>query len=120
MRNRFIAILIGVSLSAGVCAAGPDESRLPSADSLLRGIVQESDVALVFSYLREAIAAAMAGREARPPGGLEQRAAAIGEELKRRGVLAGQALIDEIERGLREDLREFSKLPPPNRPLQGI
>ena len=112
MRKMFLATMVGVSLSGVVSAAGPDDSRLPAPESLLRGIVQESDVALVFSYLREAIAAAVAGREARPPEALEQRAAAIGEELKRRGVLAGQALIDEIERRLREELRESSRLPP--------
>ena len=86
--------------------------------ALLPGF-NESDVALVFSYLREAIAAAVVGREARPPEALEQRAAAIGEELKRRGVLAGQALIDEIERRLREEVRESSRLPP-NRSPQSI
>ena len=64
------------------------QERRRAARSLLGGIVQERDVDLVFGYLREALNAAIEGREAAPPDELAQRAEAMGEEMKRRGAVA--------------------------------
>ena len=90
-------------------ASASAESFAP--DAFLEGLVQESDIALAFSYFREALSAAMRGREVSPPYQLQQRGMAIGEELKRRGAVAGEMLLDEIERGVREEFRRPRTLP---------
>jgi hypothetical protein len=65
----------------------------------------------VFSYLREAFGAALQGREVRPPYEIRERARAIGEEIKRRAVAAGDVLLDDIERSVREELRQQPRIP---------
>jgi hypothetical protein len=78
----------------------------PAGSALFGGIVQEKDVGLFFDYLRNALQAAVDGREAQPPEELVQRAEAIGEEVKRRGAAAARAVIDAIEQSVREGMRE--------------
>ena len=72
------------------------------AEMLFGGVVRDRDVSLVFDYLREALQAAMQGREARPPDELAHRTEVIGEEVRRRGALAAEALLDHIEARLRD------------------
>ena len=94
-------------LALGLCAsAHAEDSFRLSPEALFGGIVQESDVTLVFGYLREALGAAVEGREAPPPEELTQRAEAIGGEMKRRGAAAGRAIIDVIEATVRGAVRE--------------
>ena len=82
-------LIVAAILMAGVTAPARAEPFAPEA--LFSGIVQERDVSLLFSYFREAFAAALQGREARPPYELQQRAEAIADEVKRRGAIAGFA-----------------------------
>ena len=110
MKRFIIAGVIGFTLSAPALAH--DEDR-PLAAPLLGGIVQERDVGLVFDYLREALGAAIEGREAPLPDDMARRAEAIGEEMKRRGAAAARVFIDVIEKSVREGLRE----PAPRRAL---
>lgn len=103
-------LIVAAVLIAGVTAPARAEPFAPEA--LFSGIVQERDATLLFSYLREVFTAALQGREARPPYELQQRAEAIAEEVKRRGAAAGSAVIDEIERSVREEMRERPRIPP--------
>ena len=103
-------LIVAAFLIAGVTAPALAEPFSPEA--LFGGIVQERDVSLLFSYFREAFAAALQGRDVRPPYELQQRAEAIADEVKRRGAIAGSAVIDEIERNVREELRERPRIPP--------
>jgi hypothetical protein len=73
----------------------------------------------VFDYLREALGAAIEGREPTPPEKLMQRAEAIGDEVKRLGVAMARAILDSVERSVREGVKEPS-MPPPSSPLQRI
>ena len=101
---------------AATCAtpARADHDTGPAlAEELFNGLVQERDVSLVFSFLREAWRASLQGREARPPYELEQRGNALAEELKRRGATIGERMIDAIEKSVREELRR-KPLPPPS------
>ncbi len=88
-------------------------------------VIRNSDVDLVFSYLREALRAAAEGRDAPPSGALEQRGAEIADTLKRRSVEIGQTLLNEAEReaerNARDALREWDKpnREPAARPLPG-
>jgi hypothetical protein len=111
------AALLGITLSASAYAHDP---RAPLDGSILGGIVQERDVGLVFGYLREALSAAIEGRDAAPPEELVQRAESMGEELKRRGAAAGRAVIDAIEQAVREGMREIPRSAPPALPPSSV
>ena len=115
------AAIAGLLLALCASAYAHDERRAPPA-AILGGIVQERDVDLVFDYLREALDAAVEGREAPPPDEIARRAGAIGEEMKRRGAAAARVFIDVIEKSVREGLREPVPRPalPPSSPSQRI
>ena len=108
-----LALAAALSLTLMSPAHARDSGEgAPALEGLFAGIVQERDVALFFDYLRDALRAAVAGREARPPEELTRRAEAIGEEVKQRGAAAAEAAIDAIERSVREGMREPRSLPP--------
>ena len=113
MKRAVIAGLLGMTLCASAYGHDP---RRPLPESIFGGIVQERDIGLVFGYLREALSAAIQGREAAPPDEIMQRAESMGEELKRRGAAAGRALIDAIEQSVREGLRDAPRSAPPALP----
>lgn len=117
MRRMTTAGLLGLALSAPAYA---NEPYVLPGDSLLGGIVQERDVGLVFGYLREALGAAIEGREGSPPDALSRRAEAIGDELRRRGAAAARGVLDAIERNVREGMREPRPALPPSYPPQRI
>jgi hypothetical protein len=96
------------------------EDRLgPIAESFLTGLVNEEDVSLVFDYLRDAMGATLQGQEPPPPSdGLVRRAEVLRDEAGRRGAVAARALLDEIERSVRESLRERDQRVPPASPGQ--
>lgn len=107
-----------------LCApAYAHDERSTNPEVVLGGIVQERDVDLVFDYLRDALSAAVLGRDApAPPRELEQRAEAIGDEMKRRGAAAARVFIDVIEKSVREGLSDPPQRPalPPTYPRQRI
>ena len=116
MKHLLIAGFLGLGLCGPAAAGSSDDPRSAFPGALLGGIVQERDVGLVFDYLRQALQAAVDGREAPPPEELVQRAEAIGDEMKRRGAAAARAVIDAIEQSVREGMREPRRLPPSNSP----
>ena len=100
-------VLLGVMVAFALSAQVPDalaQERRPLPDALFGGIVQDRDVTVFFDYLREALNAAIEGREAAPPEELAQRAEVMGEEMKKRGAVAARALIDAIEASVRQRL----------------
>jgi hypothetical protein len=103
MRHYAVATLLTLSLFTSAHAA--DDPLDAAIGAVTQSLVQERDVDLVFDYLREAFDGAMQGREVAPPAALTQRAEAIAEEAKRRGAIAGRALLDAIERAIRESMR---------------
>src|SRR5688572_17658449 len=105
MRNHAAALLISLSLCAPAQAAPPDDPIDAAIGSFLHGLVDERDVGLVFGYLREAFDGALHGREVSPPPALTQRAEVIADEAKRRGAAAGHAILDAIERSVRESIK---------------
>jgi hypothetical protein len=109
MRHLATAALLSIAMSAH--AAPHDDPLDAIAGSFIQGLVQEQDVGLVFGYLREALDAALDGREAPPPRALTQRAEEIGDEAKRRGAIAGRAVLDAIERSIRDAMKAPVALP---------
>jgi hypothetical protein len=108
MKRIVTAAVLGLAFCSPALA---QDDRAPLGP-LLGGIIQERDVTLVFDYMRDALKAAVEGREARPPEELSQRAEAIGDELKSRGAAAARAAIDAIEGAVRERLGEAQRVPP--------
>ena len=120
MRRFIVATLIGFALSFPAHAGHDHAVGDPLGaigESFLRGLVHEGDVALAFGYLREALDAAVEGRDAPPADRLVRRGEEIGAEAKRRGAVAGHAVLDVLERSLRGIFRESL---PPARPQQRL
>jgi hypothetical protein len=80
---------------------------------LLQGVVREEDVSMLFAHLRAALLAASEGREAPLPDELNQRAEAIGAELKVRGTLLGLLFLTAFEAAARQAVREALVEPAP-------
>jgi hypothetical protein len=85
-------------MSLALC--GPAQAAHP-----FDGLVTDADVGLAFDYLREAMPAAVQGREVAPPEALIRRAEVIAEEAQRRGGIAARAALDAIEREIRDSMR---------------
>ena len=116
MKSALAWGLAAFAMSMPVHAGGPSEDG--AADAFAYGIVQEQDVGLVFDYLRDALGAAMAGREPSPPPEvLRERAQTIADEMRRRSEIASRALLDAIERSIRDSYPEAPQ-PPTGSPVQ--
>lgn len=114
-RKLACAVALGAALAAPAHAepARPFaefEERLKALLALqawLGGRITEADVALLFAYLRTALLAASQGREAPPPPAeLERRAQALVRELKQQGLASGLLLLEALEAGAKQALRE--------------
>lgn len=111
---RIRRILCAAFLSAALIAPAHAEGNDPFAQLetlldpkvLLKGVIREDDVSLLFAHLRAALLAAAEGRQAPVPEALNQRAEAIGNELKLRGALAGLLLLTAFEAAARQAVRE--------------
>lgn len=109
--------LLGLSLQAPAFAADNDPLARLDPEVLFKGAISDSDVSLLFAYLRSAMVAAAAGRAPPPvPEELNQRAEALGDELKRRGALTALMLLSALEASVRQTLRE----PAPRRALPPV
>lgn len=120
-----VAATAGLAFSAPAAAGDgyPDPLAQIDPQVLFKGAVSEADVSLLFAYLRAALLAASQGRDMPVPEELNQRAEALGNELKLRGVLAGLLILGAIEHNAKQMLREPpspSALPPaaPFAPMQ--
>lgn len=109
-----VAAALGLALAAPAAAETKDpfagfEARLQALlqpQAWLKGRVSEADVALLFTYLKASLLAASEGRQIPVPEALTRRAEALGRELKLHGVLGGVLLLDALEAGAKEALRE--------------
>jgi len=80
--------------------------QLLTPQAWLKGMITEADVQLLFAYLKASLLAASQGKELPVPPELNQRAEAIGRELKLQGVLTGLLLLDAFEAAARQAVRE--------------
>lgn len=118
MLQRILLILmLGAALPAQAAEpvsparaeALPQELRL-----LLGGLLTEGDVSQLFAHLRASMLAAAEGRPAPPfPEALGKRLETAGSELQMRGLFAGMALTQFVERAVRDALRELAPPPAP-------
>lgn len=86
--------------------AGAIERKLDPEGMVLRNI-REEDVGAFFTFLRQSLDAAAEGKKPPElPPDLARRAEEIGRQMKREGTEASRILLDEVEREMREMLRE--------------
>lgn len=116
-------LLVAIA-ALGLALAGPVQAEeksdpfaqleaLLSSGVLVRGVVREEDVTLLFDHLRAAMLAASQGREAPPPPeALGRRGEEIAGELKARGTLASLLLLNAFETATRQAVRELQAAPP--------
>lgn len=104
-----------LSLPAQAADALPPPARAevpPELRLLLGGVVSENDVSQLFAHLRASMRAAAEGRPPPPfPEALAKRLEAAGSELQLRGLVAGMALTQFVERAVLDAVRELA--PPP-------
>jgi hypothetical protein len=89
---------------------------LLASGALVRGVVREEDVTLLFDHLRASILAASQGREApAPPEALARRGDEIATEAKVRGTAASLMMLGAFEAMARQIVRDVLAAPPPPR-----
>ncbi|MBI1965744.1 MAG: hypothetical protein HYV99_01930 [Betaproteobacteria bacterium] len=117
IRRILCATFLGAALIAPAHAEGNDPfaqlETLLDPKVLLKGVVREDDVSLLFAHLRAALLAAVEGRKPPAPAELDQRAEAIGNELKLRGTLVGLLLLTAFEAAARQAVRDALAEPAP-------
>jgi len=109
MNFRRIAAVLLLNLAVAPAladdAAKADPFSRIDPSLFFQGVLTERDVTLLFDHLRLSLAAAAEGREPPPAPELEQRAAAIGDELRLRGTLFGLVMLNMLEARAKEALR---------------
>lgn len=91
--------------------------QMMTPQAWLGGRVTESDVELLFSYLKASFAAASQGRELPVPDELGRRAEAIGREFQAHGMLTGLLLLHVLEARTKQLVRETQpRFEPPTPP----
>ena len=118
LRRMIVTVAASFTLlSASALAADKDPfsqlETLLDPKVLLKGVVREDDVSLLFAHLRTALLAAVEGKQPPAPAELNQRAEAIGNELKLRGTLMGLLLLTAFEAAARQAVRETLAEPAP-------
>ena len=75
-------------------------------DVLLKGIIREDDVSLLFQHVRESMAAAARGEEARESEAMTRRSEEIQREIAARGRVLAGALLSVLESAAKQMIRE--------------
>lgn len=128
MKFRHIFAMIAVAAAVSVSSAVLAQSKDPlekldtiSPEQLFKGILREEDVTLLFRHLRESMAAAARGEEARESEALNRRSQEISRELTARGSVLMGAMLSAFEAAAKQALREgFSeRTPQPATPRPG-
>src|SRR5687768_10682633 len=120
---RLHSLVIVGALGAALAAPAHAEQKtdpfaqleaLLNSGALVRGVVREEDVTLLFDHIRASILAASQGREAPPPPeAIARRGEEIGTELKVRGTAASLILLNAFESVTRQVVRDILAAPPP-------
>ena len=111
--------ILGLALAAPAQAEQKTTDPFAQLDALMRsgalvrGVVREEDVTLLFDHLRATILAASQGREAPPPPeAIARRGEEIATELKVRGTAASLILLNAFESVTRQVVRDILAAPP--------
>ena len=124
LRSVIAAGMLGMMLATPAFAQGKDpfaefDARLEALlapQAWLKGRVSEADVTLLFTYLKASLIAAAQGRQVPVPDALNRRAEELGRELKMHGLVTGLLLLDALESGAKQAVREALSEPAPRGP----
>ena len=117
-----LLVVIGALGAALAAPAHADQKSDPftqleallNSGALVRGVVREEDVTLLFDHIRASILAASQGREAPPPPeAIARRGEEIATEVKVRGTAASLLLLNAFESVARQVVRDLAGVPPP-------
>jgi hypothetical protein len=116
MNARSLISVAGLTLALASPAGAGEQDAAAEYEALLGemmtpqawlgGRVTESDVELLFAYLKASLAAASRGHEVPVPEELNRRAEAIGRELQTHGMLTGLLLLHALEARAKQFVRE--------------
>lgn len=116
-QRMIVTVAAGCALLSAPALASDDPfariDALLDPKVLLKGVVREDDVSLLFAHLRAALLAAVEGRQPPATAELDRRAEAIGSELKLRGTLMGLLLLTALEAAARQAVRDALAEPAP-------
>ena len=118
LRSMAVMMALGAALASPAHAEQKTDpfaqiDALLNSGLLLRGVVREEDVALLFEHIRAAVQASSEGRETPTPEALTRRAEEIAAEMKTRGSLAGLLLLNALEVATRQAVRDIFQAPAP-------
>jgi hypothetical protein len=88
--------------------------QLLTPEAWLGGRITESDVELLFAYLRASLLASTSGHDVPVPEELKRRAESLGRELRAHGILAGLLLLQALEARAKEALPAPRSAYPPS------
>jgi hypothetical protein len=106
--HRALAVVAAMSMIAGPVFA---EGAVPplGADQL-RSQVKPADVDLFFNYMRDAVKAAMEGKEPPPPPPqLSKRARELSDTFRQQGAATMDQMLQQFQEELKKSLQEKSK-----------
>jgi hypothetical protein len=102
-----------LSLPAAAQDRKPSETPEALNPDVLKGIIREDDVGLLFRHLRESMAAAARGEQVQESEALKRRAEQLQRDLTTRGTALLDALLTLIEAEAKRALREAWREPAP-------
>jgi hypothetical protein len=109
LRTMLGAIVAGIALSQSVAAQERDPFERFDAinpEVLFKGIIREDDVSLLFSYVRESMAATARGEEPRESEAITRRTEEIQREVAARGSVLASVLLSALESAAKQMVRE--------------
>ena len=113
MNIRFLMITMATVASLTIILPASAQSKAPfdvfetiTPDVLLKGIIREDDVSLLFRHLRESMAAAGRGEEAQESETMKRRAEQIQREVMARGSVLMGVLLSAFEQAAKQAVRE--------------
>lgn len=114
IRTLIIASIMGLAVATPTFAGDQDSSadleatleQMMTPEAWLGGRISESDVELMFAYLKASLVALSQGRELPVPEALSRRAEAIGRDFQTHGMLTGLLLLQVLESRAKEVVRE--------------
>jgi hypothetical protein len=123
--DRFIhfaacaAVVALATFSLPVCAQNKAPADAPDTitpQMILRDILREDDVTLLFKHLRDSLAAGARGEDAQQSEALKRRAEQVQRDLEVRGSALMGALLNAVEAEAKRALRDRLREPAPRVP----
>ena len=98
---------LALSQSVAVYAADPFEKlEAINPEALFKGVIREDDVTMLFSHLRQSMAASARGEEAVPSEAMQRRTEQVQRDIAARGSVLLGVLLSAFESAAKQAVRE--------------